>query len=110
MSTVPVGSAGAVALMVVELTTVYDAGWPVPKLTAVTPLKLVPFTVTEMPPEVGPNPGLTPVTVTLNMSRRSSCSRTGMKRQNLVLESLLLRRLVRKAMVAIPWRVEIGRR
>jgi hypothetical protein len=31
-----------------------------------------------------------------------------MKRQNLVLESLLLRRLVRKAMVAIPWRVEIG--
>ena len=38
-------------------------GWPVPKSTAVAPVKLVPLTVTEVPPAVGPLEGLTPVTV-----------------------------------------------
>ena len=35
----------------------------VPKWTAVAPVKLVPVTVTEVPPAVGPLEGLTPVTV-----------------------------------------------
>ena len=34
-----------------------------PKSTAVAPVKLVPLTVTEVPPAVGPLFGLTPVTV-----------------------------------------------
>ena len=38
-------------------------GWPVPKSTAVAPVKLVPLTVTEVPPAAGPFEGLTPVTV-----------------------------------------------
>ena len=39
------------------------AGLPDPKLTAVTPVKLVPVMVTVVPPVVGPVPGLTAVTV-----------------------------------------------
>ena len=35
----------------------------VPKSTAVAPVKLVPVTVTEVPPPAGPFGGLTPVTV-----------------------------------------------
>ena len=55
-STVPV-PAGAVAVMVVELSTVKVAGLPVPKSTAVAPVKLVPVIVTEVPPVVGPELG-----------------------------------------------------
>ena len=35
----------------------------VPKCTAVTPIRLVPVTVTEVPPAAGPPVGLIPVTV-----------------------------------------------
>ena len=38
-------------------------GFAVPKSTAVAPVKLVPVTVTEVPPAAGPLEGLTPVTV-----------------------------------------------
>ncbi len=38
-------------------------GLAVPKSTAVAPVKLVPLTVTEVPPAVGPLVGLTTVTV-----------------------------------------------
>ena len=50
-------------MIVVELTTVKL--WPalVPKCTAVAPVKAVPVTVTVVPPAVGPEVGLTPVTV-----------------------------------------------
>ena len=34
-----------------------------PKLTAVAPVKPVPVTVTDVPPVLGPEVGLTPVTV-----------------------------------------------
>ena len=34
-----------------------------PKLTALAPVRLVPVTVTTVPPVVGPEAGLTPVTV-----------------------------------------------
>ena len=62
-STVPALPAGAVAVMEVALlTTTPVAAWA-PKWTAVAPVRLVPVMVTEVPPVVGPDEGLTPVTV-----------------------------------------------
>ena len=63
-STAPsVPVAGAVAVIVVALLTVNAAGLPGPKLTAVAPVNPVPVMVTDVPPVLGPEPGLTPVTV-----------------------------------------------
>ena len=62
MSTVP-DPGGAVVVMEVALLTVkVDAASP-PKSTSDAPVKLVPLTVTGVPPVLGPVLGLTPVTV-----------------------------------------------
>ncbi len=63
-STAPADSAGEVTVSEVPAqftTTLVPA--TVPNFTAVTPVKLVPLTVTEVPPAVDPEVGLTPVTV-----------------------------------------------
>ena len=52
-STVP-EPAGDVAVMLVELTTVTPMAALAPKSTAVAAVKLVPVTVTEVPPAAGP--------------------------------------------------------
>ena len=62
-STVPAAPAGAVAVMEVVLLTVKVVAAVAPKATAVAPVKLVPVTVTEVPPATGPEVGLTAVTV-----------------------------------------------
>jgi hypothetical protein len=49
--------------MVVELFTVNDAGLLGPKFTADAPVKFVPVIVTDVPPALEPDDGLTPVTV-----------------------------------------------
>src|ERR1019366_2768871 len=57
------GSAGDTAEMeVAELTTKLEAA-VAPKLTALAPVRLVPVIVTEVPPALDPELGLTPVTV-----------------------------------------------
>ena len=61
-STVPV-PAGEVTVRLVAVTTLIEVPGLVPKSTAVAPVKLVPLTVTEVPPPAGPLFGLTPVTV-----------------------------------------------
>ncbi len=61
-STLPATAGGAVAVSVVAEVTVKMAG-VLPKATAVALVKLVPVTVTEVPPPVGPLDGETPVTV-----------------------------------------------
>ena len=60
--TVPV-PAGEVTVRLVAVTPLIEVPGLVPKSTAVAPVKLVPLTVTEVPPPVGPLEGLTPVTV-----------------------------------------------
>ena len=60
-STTPV-PAGAVAVIVVPLTTVLLVAGVVPKSTAVAPVKAVPVIVTVMPPATGPELGLIEVT------------------------------------------------
>lgn len=62
-STVPGAPGGAVATMVVSLTTVKDAAGVGPNATAVLPVKCVPVTVTGVPPAAGPEFGVTEVTV-----------------------------------------------
>ncbi len=63
-STAPGVPAGAVAVMEPGLFTVKAvAGFPDPKSTVVAPVKLVPVMVTVVPPVLGPDEGLTPVTV-----------------------------------------------
>jgi hypothetical protein len=62
-STVPAAPAGAVAVIEVALTTVKVEAAVAPNFTAVAPVKLVPVMVTEVPPPVEPEVGLTPVTV-----------------------------------------------
>ncbi len=62
-STVPAVPAGAVAVSEVPDTTVMPVAAAVPNLTAVAPPRLVPVTVTVVPPVAGPEVGLTPVTV-----------------------------------------------
>src|SRR6202165_1452048 len=62
-STVPAASAGEVAVMeVAEFTTKVVAAVE-PKLTAVAPVRLVPVIMALVPPAVGPELGLTLVTV-----------------------------------------------
>ena len=61
-STVPADSAGAVAVILLELLTVYAPAAVPPKLTAVAPVNPVPVIVTLVPPAVGPDAGLTLVT------------------------------------------------
>jgi hypothetical protein len=61
-STVPELPAGAVAVIDVDETTV-NVALVVPKSTTVDPVKLVPVMVTEVFPVVGPEVGLTAVTV-----------------------------------------------
>ena len=62
MFTVPV-PAGEVTVRPVALTPVIPVPGVEPKSTAVAPVKLVPVSVTVVPPAVGPLEGLTPVTV-----------------------------------------------
>ena len=61
-STVPV-PAGAVAVIWVAVFTITPVAAVVPNLTPVAPVRLVPVMVTEVPPAVGPEVGLIPVTV-----------------------------------------------
>ena len=61
-STVPVPAGAGTVIEVVELTVAGDAAL-FPNFTAVTPLKLVPVIVTDVPPAVGPEVGDTAVTV-----------------------------------------------
>jgi hypothetical protein len=61
--TAPALSAGAVAVMLVPPVTVKLVAFVPPNLTAVAPVKLVPVIVTDVPPESGPDVGLTLVTV-----------------------------------------------
>jgi hypothetical protein len=71
-STVPAGSAGeTIVIDVAELTTRPVPG-VAPKLTAVAPVKLVPVTVTVVPPAIGPAEGLTLVTVAFGGGTRST--------------------------------------
>jgi hypothetical protein len=62
-STVPDDPAGDTAVTVVDDVTLNDAAATEPNLTAVAPVKLVPVTVSEVPPAVEPVLGLTLVTV-----------------------------------------------
>src|SRR5215472_4471958 len=64
-SITPAACAGAVAVMVVALTTLRPVAAVVPNLTAVAPVKFVPVIVTSVPPANGPDVGLRPVTVGL---------------------------------------------
>jgi hypothetical protein len=63
MSTVPADSAGATAVICVALSTVKLDASVEPNFTAVAFVKPVPVIVTELPPAVGPDDGLTFVTV-----------------------------------------------
>jgi hypothetical protein len=62
-STAPVDPAGAAAVKLVAELTLNEVAATEPNLTAVAPVKPVPVTVTEVPPAVGPEDGLTEVTV-----------------------------------------------
>jgi len=62
-SSVPTDPAGDTAVILVEDTTVKLVAATVPKSTLVAPLKPVPFTVTVVPPALGPEEGDTEVTV-----------------------------------------------
>ena len=68
-ATVPAAWAGATALTVVGPVTVKLLADVVPNLTAVTPVRLVPVTVTVVPPVVGPAVGAMPVTVGAGTNR-----------------------------------------
>ena len=61
--TVPADSAGDVAVMEVVEPTVTAVAVTVPNITVAPEAKLVPVMVTEVPPVVGPEVGLMPVTV-----------------------------------------------
>ena len=63
MFTTPAGCAGATAVIFVFETTVKLAAATLPKVTPVAPVKLVPVMVTEVPPAVLPEVGLSAVTV-----------------------------------------------
>ena len=62
-STAPAEFAGVVAVIEVALTTVTPVAAVPPNVTAVAPVKLVPVMVTLVTPAVGPEFGLTLVTV-----------------------------------------------
>ena len=57
------GSAGEVAVIEVDEFTVTLVAAVAPNMTELAPVRLVPVTVTEVPPAVDPEAGLTPVTV-----------------------------------------------
>jgi len=59
----PAVPAGVVAVIWVSLTTLKEVAADVPKSTALAPVKLVPVTVTVVPPAIGPDVGSTPVMV-----------------------------------------------
>jgi hypothetical protein len=59
MSAVPAEPAGEVAVICVPLLTVNEVAVLVPTLTPVAPVKLVPVIVTDVPPAVDPEDGLT---------------------------------------------------
>jgi hypothetical protein len=59
----PAAPAGVVAVMVVALTTVTPVAAVPPKVTLVAPVKPVPRMITLVPPAMGPEFGLTEVTV-----------------------------------------------
>ena len=61
-STVPV-PAGEMTVRLDPVSALIEVPALVPKCTAVAPAKLVPLTVTEVPPAASPFEGLTPVTV-----------------------------------------------
>ena len=61
--TAPAAPAGTVAVIVVAFTTEKDVAAVPPKVTLVAPVKVVPVMVTLFPPAVGPELGLTEVTV-----------------------------------------------
>ena len=61
-STVPAVSAGAVAVQEVAVHEMLVALFPAPKVTAVALARLVPVTVTSVPPDDGPAVGLIDVT------------------------------------------------
>jgi hypothetical protein len=63
MSTVAAVSAGEVAVQVVAVEQLNDAAAVEPNLTAVAPVRLVPVMVTLVPPDVGPDVGVTSVIV-----------------------------------------------
>jgi hypothetical protein len=62
-STRPAAPAGAVAVICVVDSTVYELAGVEPNVTAVVPPKPVPVIVTTVPPATGPVDGLTPETV-----------------------------------------------
>jgi hypothetical protein len=62
-STVPAEPAGAVAVIDVSLTNVYDDAAVLPNITPVTPVKPLPEMVTDVPPAAVPVVGEMPVTV-----------------------------------------------
>ena len=62
-STAPTEPAGVVAVIEVALTTVTPVAAAPPNVTAGAPVKLVPVMVTDVPPAVGPEFGLTLLTV-----------------------------------------------
>ena len=62
-SIVAAASAGETAVIVVLLLMMNDVAAVAPKATAVAPVKLVPVIVTDVPPPIGPEMGLTAVTV-----------------------------------------------
>src|ERR1039457_7195191 len=59
----PAAPAGVVAVIVVAFTTATPVAAAPPKVTPVAPVKVVPVMVTLVPPAVGPEFGLTEVTV-----------------------------------------------
>src|SRR5438876_12052197 len=63
MSTVPAACAGVVAVICVALTTVTPVAAVPPTVTVAPAAKLVPVIVIAVPPAVGPEVGLTAVTV-----------------------------------------------
>jgi hypothetical protein len=63
ISTTPATWAGATAVIELLETTLNDVAGELPKLTAVAPVKPVPFIVTFVPPIIGPLVGERPVTV-----------------------------------------------
>jgi hypothetical protein len=63
ISYVPVASGGEVAVMDVDEETVKEVAGVLPNMTWEAPVKLVPVNVTDVPPAVVPEVGLTAVTV-----------------------------------------------
>ena len=62
MSTCPVGCAGATTVIVPFAFVVKEVTWTLPKLTELALSKLVPLIVRRVPPAVGPDEALIPVT------------------------------------------------